>query len=273
MSGRLRKRIGKPGSRKYHRWENDRALGRREGELSDTGPLSEDEMNSYLFEGKHQNIFYQMFENPELLKSWQPFLDITEEEERLLRNLDEETQSDDDNTRRHGFYSRSHVAFEGLTSEGRKSLVKYSETTFLEDLDGSVIAFINGKFTSADVNTNDLFSARVDWQKEQLVLEMKDSFHRLMAHSVCSFYNATSFSELNEQGKKIIKVSPPLTMKYTPSQSLTDYLKSLSTDVKYWTTSTTSETKKKTKKKSKSSSRKRSAHRPTFTNEQSGWLN
>uniref|UniRef100_A0A7S4HUU5 R3H-associated N-terminal domain-containing protein n=1 Tax=Vannella robusta TaxID=1487602 RepID=A0A7S4HUU5_9EUKA len=235
LNGRMRKRKGKPGSRKYHRWQNEKILGRRD-ELSDTGPDDDEEMELYLFDSSSQNIFYQMFEDPSLHAAWQPFLDITEEEEKILRSFvdsdDDSDSSDESPAYRHEFYSRSHIAFQRLTADGRKSINKYAQTDFLADLDHVIFSFVNQQYS--DSMTSDYFTSRVCPTSQKLILKMKDSHHRLMAHSVSTFYNATSVSQFNSSGIKVVMVAPPEKLKRTPNQSLVSYLLQ-SIDVSYWT--------------------------------------
>lgn len=219
-----------------------------------------------------------MFENPSLLKAWKPFLDITEEEEYLLQQIEPiSDDSDDDNnssTYRHAFYSRSQVSYARLTPDGRKSLQKYSGTEFLKDLDNVIFNFVQGTITMP--NTSDFFTCSIDWHARLLCLTMKDSFHRLMAHSICTYYNATSLSELNYQNQKVIKVTPPNSFKFTPSEKLYDFLKSSNADNIYWSSIKTEKTK--TKKSSTKKSRKRTQaprnNTPTqFSNEKNvGWF-
>ena len=108
-------------------------------------------MEKYLFDAQGQNIFYQMFEDPALLHAWEPFLDVTEEEHRLLTlQMEESSESEDDSPlARHALYSRPHLAFDRLTSEGRKSLVKYAYTDFLLELDNVLFDFIQRGEVSA----------------------------------------------------------------------------------------------------------------------------
>lgn len=207
-------------------------MGRREDELSDTGPL-EDEMEVYLFDAKTQNIFYQMFENPELRAAYQPFLNITEEEEYILRGFDRrrklnnESDSDEETTKT--FSSRSQIGYQRLTGEGRKNINKYSKSSFLYDLDNMIYNFIFDR----PLSESEFFSQSVC--NGRLSLLMKDSHHRLMAHSVSTFYNATSFSELNDNGSKVVIITPPKKYTLTPIQHLVEFLKEERADVSYWT--------------------------------------
>merc|ERR1712137_426384 len=226
LDGRLRKRKGKPGSRKYNRWENEKRLGRREEELSDTGPL-EDEFERYLFDANCQNIFYQMFEDPDLLEAWQPFLDIEDDgNERLLHfAMSSDDEHEDDPLYRHDRFSRAHIAFARLTSEGRRSIVKYAYTEFLEQLDLVLYEFIQGdqRFNSGDFSEH--FDFQYCYTTNSLRLSMKDSFHRLMVHSISTFYDAMSVSETTVCGEKIVVVTPPARLRNTPRERLVDYLR------------------------------------------------
>jgi len=170
-----------------------------------------------------------MFEDPELLEAWQPFLDVTEEDERMMLNFamssDAESEPDDDPLYRHSRYARAHYAFDRLTSEGRRSVIKYAYTDFLEELDHVLWEFVQGndRFVSTDFSEH--FDFQYCYTSNTLRLSMKDSFHRMLVHTISTFYNAISLSEITSRGEKIVVVSPPARLRSTPRERLVDYLR------------------------------------------------
>lgn len=188
-----------------------------------------------------------MFENPALHASWQPFLDITEEEEKILRGFGNSTSSfndyaGSDEDCNNNFYSRSQIAYQRLTSDGRKNINKYAKSDFLDALDEIIYNFIFDKY---QIQENDFFVHAVCLTSNRLSLTMKDSHHRLMAHSVSTFYNATSISELNNDGVKVVMVTRPNKYSYTPQERLVDFLSEQRADVAYWTKPNISRPKKR----------------------------
>jgi len=275
LNGRFKKLQGKPGSRKNNRWRNDIELGRREDELSDTGPL-EDELEEYLFAGMKENIFYRMFEEEEIMRAFRPFIDITEEEEAMLMEFFTESEWDinEDDFEILNFVTPSSVAYQRICTSGKRIISKYSRTEFLEQLDSRIFQFVqlDAERASQDESfslTNNLLeeivsseaddvSYLVTYNDSQLRLTMKDSFHRLIVHSICAYYNAASNSVLNGDGGKVVVIDRPSDAKFTPSQRLVDYLNTTKTDELYWQKPNFSD--KKTRKKNRRKERNAEKH-------------
>jgi len=220
LSGRSRR---KPGSRRYRRWFNDVLLGRRPDELFDTGAVDED-FSHFFEEFLQRSPISKVLRDDELYEEWKRFIDITEEQQRiLLKDLFSDSDSEDEDDFFEPINLTSRERYHRIDRDTKKLLQKYTGSTFLFELDEILLSFLKQSLSTSQQSSffeyKNLFIAN----ETQLDLKMKDSFHRLIAHGVCKYYDLISQSLENEIGDKSVIVSKkPFTP--VPQQSLANYL-------------------------------------------------
>jgi len=218
-----RMKIGKPGSRRYRYWENEFFLAKN---LTETeSDISDDEscLPGY-------GAFAPLFD-VENKRHWEPLIDITEEEQRLLLRLDESFQIYS-NRELESLYTDWDpcVTFFSLRRRSRKTLREHKFSDFLHDLDRIILSFVKenlssfshdfmrspkiiNKKTQKTSNNNEFhnYLTSDDDEEEVLVFSFNDKFKRLLLHSLCEFYSLVSFS-VNLRNERVTVVRKRINM-------------------------------------------------------------
>lgn len=220
-----RENIGKPGSRRHQRWMNRVFLMEQEAEL-------ELEDFTVLDPAIPRTALSQIFEDSYFNEIWDPFVDITEEqEEKLLMALDftlthktdkykrevgvsfeddDDEEEEDENEDEKMF--PAHESFKRIDKKIRKVLQQQIENEFLASMDKEIASYIQIK----EFNT--------------LTYSFEDSFHRLICHGICQFYSLRSRSEDSDTGDRILVIKKPATL-LKPSTTLTQFLQKKTSSV------------------------------------------
>jgi len=195
---------GKPGSKRHNRFVNQLYLT----QASQTEEESQEP--DTLFEEWTSPISL-VFE-PENKEYWEPFVDITEEEEKFL--LDQLAPKKVSQQR----WTRDQIR---LNKAARNSLVKYRESEFLRELERELMYFITEGL--AFPNKGHTFFTSSSTSPNQLRIIFEDDFHRFLGHSVCRFYNLESHS-VDQSSTKRVFVVQKLKNHFMPPSTLLEYL-------------------------------------------------
>jgi len=179
-----RMKIGRPGSRRFRHWENEFFLLKNlsETESECDSEYSDDWDESY---DPSYGLFSAVFEddNKEI---WEPFIDTTEEQQRILLAL---SDYDDDSSEDTFDLLSAAEAFALLRRRSQRTLQRHKNSHLLKQLDNIIFAFTNGLFC------DDSFEfLRPDDTGEALIFAFQDKFQRHLLHSVCEFYDLVSYS-------------------------------------------------------------------------------
>mmetsp|Transcript_18153 Transcript_18153/g.70164 ORF Transcript_18153/g.70164 Transcript_18153/m.70164 type:complete len:399 (+) Transcript_18153:136-1332(+) len=296
LASRVRK--GKPGSRRHQRWLNEARLGRRAHESFDLGADQEQYIDEF-FEDYAETPLSLMVEFPELRRAWQPFVNVTEEQElamlRQLEGADDLLYSSDEEkpSRRKGGRKSAFSpvldpsrAFATIPRETRQLLRKYHESPLLSDVDLVLskfarcslappaalergYEFFSASFVHAMPDYAEAYSGAVPGY---LVLAVEDSLHRRLVHGICSYYSMFSTTYRSEAGKVMV-IGRPKAHEY-PTQPFLSYLTQTQADVEYWAQPPRSRPRRKRKPADSCGRSDRMAHEATFSTpgEYQGWV-
>lgn len=166
----LRSRMSQPGSRKYKRFLNNVEL--LETALSDSeGEEFEIEVE---FRVEFRSPFSVIFEDDEFRRDWEPFLEVTEEEEnRLLALLEQEAFRKTQKKSRGRDTTVGTECFKNLSRYARKTLFEHSESPVFAALDKRVVDFILARHHTR-------------------TLPLTSHFQRLLCHCIAPYYSMTA---------------------------------------------------------------------------------
>eukprot|EP00026_Physarum_polycephalum_P013626 Phypoly_transcript_14045.p1 GENE.Phypoly_transcript_14045~~Phypoly_transcript_14045.p1 ORF type:complete len:262 (+),score=39.89 Phypoly_transcript_14045:117-902(+) len=171
FADRGRSRMSKPGSKKYRRFMNN-------VELLETA-LSDSEGEEFEIEVEYtvefRSPFTVIFEDDEFRAKWDPFIEITEEEEaRLLAMLEASREA---LRKEKKLKSRDTT----VPSECWKNLGKYARKTVFDHHDSPV-------FESLDKRMIDFIMSRTN----KRTLPLSSPFQRLLCHCIAPYYSVTA---------------------------------------------------------------------------------
>jgi len=211
-------RVGKPGSKRHQRYLNNTFLQDQHWDLSP------EDFEIVRFSC---SPFAALFDE-ENRRRWEPFVDITEEEQRdLLAHLhcmkeDNEDEFGDfvviksetaqimeefDEVKVPSFPPEVH--FKKVEKKLRKVMQKHSNNQFFISIDKEIVNYIQlSTYTP-------------------LTLSLTESFHRMICHGICQFYSLRSHSESLASGHRIVIVKKPKEGLHFPSTTLSQFLNSL----------------------------------------------
>jgi len=192
--------VGRPGSRRFKNWELDQAL-RFNLEESESS-LSSDELD---FEEKYEpscGAFGLYFYDPALQSLLKPFLDVTEEQERVLQGFPDDVSL---------YEPEPHPcspedSFNLLKLQSQRLLRKHSDRQFVTTIDRQIFEFCVGSTTLTR-------------------FEFDSSFTRYLAHAVSEYYGLVCYSRKAKKGK-ITFVEKKADF-IVPSITLSDFLSTL----------------------------------------------
>jgi hypothetical protein len=212
-----RNRHGKPGSKRYQRWNNEMSLFQM---LSDSeSDVGDDDLNfDEQFEPAPGQFFFAF--EPHNKQMIEPFLDITEEmQDALLAS----SSSDDEDPFVMDFrYSQDPTlsaehCFQSLKIRSQRVLKKHCRSAQLCEFDRVLSDLARGKLHDDDGKAC-----------QDCVFYLDESFSRLLLHAVAEYYDLVSFSHHHKDSKRRTKVSRRgERRKPLPSSSIREYLCSI----------------------------------------------
>jgi hypothetical protein len=174
---------GKVGSRRYNRFMND--VYARTFYKSDTESDLDSDIWDDLYDENYEPSyggFADLFLNEDKFKSFDPFIDITEEKQSDL--LDDFTDSED-------CIDDSSSSYDDEDFDIRRSYKKVvkrnKNSTCLHHID------------------SELYKFQID-EKEMMFFSYEDGYRRLLVHSVSDYYKMQSYSKCMENGDRITVV-------------------------------------------------------------------
>eukprot|EP01100_Stratorugosa_tubuloviscum_P010182 TRINITY_DN4343_c4_g1_i1.p1 TRINITY_DN4343_c4_g1~~TRINITY_DN4343_c4_g1_i1.p1 ORF type:complete len:305 (+),score=124.90 TRINITY_DN4343_c4_g1_i1:104-1018(+) len=205
-----RMKVGNPGSRRFQRFLNNTVLTDDEGEDTDIDEIIAQDEKEF-FEEYH-SPFKALHEDSELMNAFSSFININpDDEHEILKVLEESELSIPGKTnkksnrskknRRRCSSSTTDISTNSIfDAESRKTLKKYSHSDFLPALENELIDFIQNTQIFDDLisnyeRDNEHFTVSYDNSCCQLIFIFKQSFHRLVAHSLCRYFGLNSKSE------------------------------------------------------------------------------
>jgi len=161
---------------------------------------------------EYKSIFQRLWETDENFRLWQPFIDVTEEEERELLFL----LCGDEESRKHesfmNNFNDSEICFQRLRKDVREllkgsnlDLVRCIESRVLESFSSCEEGEEASPSTNASTLTPQYFEEIKANNENHLVLFLYSSRDRKIAHGICRFYNLLSHSE-TRKGKRVIVI-------------------------------------------------------------------
>jgi len=191
--------VGKMGSKRYQRFLNKTFLIDQERQL---------DAADYNIFVHCCTPFTQLWEEPQKLRVWEPFIDVTEErQEELLLSLSVDISNYIQNMTEEANNLGPSASFKIIDRKIRKLLKRHLSSEFLMDLDDEIVGYIR----LGDYNS--------------LVYSFSDTYHRMICHGICQFYALQSRSK-NSKGDRIVVVSKT---EHTsiPNQTLSQHLQKL----------------------------------------------
>jgi len=207
-------RIGRPGSKRYQRFLNKEYLSEQQWDL---------EFEDFQAVRFGCTPFSALFEEHNS-RIWEPFIDITEEEEQwLLRQLEEGKSSNVEERDELGDWiiiqqeednlldEFVDQAIHGATSllriqkDIRKFMRRNPDSPFLLAMDKEIADYIEA-------------------ESQLLTYTLETSFQRLICHGICQYYALRSRSEDQIDGTRLTIVSKPKGGISLPSHTLSEYL-------------------------------------------------
>jgi len=177
-----RNRIGKEGSRRFNYWSNEffaQTLVRSSNDSEGENDVWDDEYDDK-YEPSH-GFFSDIFHDDDKCKLWEPFLEVTEEQQNQL--LSELSDPSEEDSEEENYYA----GLEYMSRYTRQTLKKNSKSNTIKHID------------------KELFELQYISDDEK-VFSFDDSYRRLLVHSVSDYYNLISYSKDTKQGDRITVV-------------------------------------------------------------------
>jgi len=198
-----RYRIGVPGSRRYRKWHNEFFLLQNLSDAESATDLS-DEWDSSC-EPSFGSFSLVLDEYKEI---WDPFIDITEEQQNILlgyynSDSDYSDSSDYDNDHNRDFQPLTLSGYEAFTqirNVTRKLLIRHRDNQLLRDLDETIFAYS----TEANSEIEEKDYLQMDPSEGSLIFSLEEKFHRLLLHSLCEYYDMVSYSFGEEEKRQTV---------------------------------------------------------------------
>jgi len=207
-------KIGRPGSRRYQRFLNKEFLQEQQWDLQP------EDFQVVRFSKTPFSLLFEE-ENREV---WAPFVDVTEEDERLMldricsgRPIEESdelgdwivigTNNDDVEVKKPTPVVKPHTCFMRVDKRARKFIQQNPDSQILQSMDNRITQYIQE-------------------DKRKITCHFENSFHRLLCHGVCQFYSLHSCSEDIKNGSRVLHISKPR-IHNAPTVTLLEYLQTL----------------------------------------------
>jgi len=201
----LRRRKGRPGSRRYNRYLNALYLNAAE----DYEESDENEFESVVWEPEWTSLFEQLFDD-EHAEAWEPFREITEEKENdmlvMLCEVDLGDSSDEEEPTPEEI---AHAAFLQLDSATRRLMKKDFGVALVQSLEVDFNRFFGQTSLGLESGEHEYYKFLFfDDGVPSLQLCFKNAKDRRICHGVCEYYSLMSYSE-NVCGERITCVVNP----------------------------------------------------------------
>eukprot|EP01130_Rhizamoeba_saxonica_P004483 TRINITY_DN182_c0_g1_i2.p1 TRINITY_DN182_c0_g1~~TRINITY_DN182_c0_g1_i2.p1 ORF type:complete len:197 (-),score=42.98 TRINITY_DN182_c0_g1_i2:36-626(-) len=177
--------MGKPGSRRYNRWQSDMDAQQPFHSTDESDSDIWDDSYDETYESK-PGKFGELFELG--IDQFELFLDITEEEQRLLLAEIEESEEDELFTVNRSMFTPQEK-WEDMRKNNRQILKKFTDSKTLQEIDTTLYQFLLS-------------------EEHSITFKYEDGMRRLLVHSLCEFYSLRSHS-IDENGERvtIVRVS------------------------------------------------------------------
>jgi len=137
---------------------------------------------------------------------WDPFVEVTEEQQNLLLVQLFGGDSDEEEEELEEAFFQSQTASESfrlLRKRSQRTLRRHKDSIFLHQLDSTIFAYANCLLLEED-HEFDFF--RKSENDEPLVFSFSDKFRRHVLHSLCEFYDLVSYSTNKSTEERITVV-------------------------------------------------------------------
>jgi len=215
-----RYKIGKPGSRRYRQWENEFFLVQN---LSETESEYESEYSDgwdEAYEPSYGSFALVLEEENKYL--WEPFIDVTEEQQKILLDFYEQDSESDRDSEELLEPLSPQEAFSRTRHCTRKTLRKHKDSRFLQELDETIFSFSKNDSFELPEGRDYL---QQDDESGELIFSLSHKFHRLLLHSLCEYYDLVSYSVDASEERQTIVYKRENTL--SRQQSVTRFLKLL----------------------------------------------
>jgi len=184
---------GNPGSKRYQRWFNGNFLEEQAASLGV-------ELDWNLFDSR--SPFRSLFEG-NYLEAFEMYFDVCEEKElELMMPFDNKSPS---NKKREYKVIPPSQSYRHLDKQYRKTIENLQQYSLLAAVDKQVVEFIQH-------------------MTKRKVVQLDDPYHRLLCHSIATFYSLLSQSQDTRNGQRVVILSKPDFMTL-PACTLSEYLK------------------------------------------------
>lgn len=207
-------RIGRPGSKRYQRFLNKEYLSEQQWDL---------EVEDFQVVRFGCTPFTCLFEEHNN-RIWEPFIDITEEEEQwMLRQLEEGKPADLETRDELGDWIvvdrqeenlfdefveptvHGSISMRRVHKDIRKIIRKNPDSPFLLEMDKEIANYIEA-------------------EAQLLTYKLETAFQRMICHGICQYYSLCSRSEDQPDGTRLTIISKPRKGISLPSHTLSEYL-------------------------------------------------
>jgi hypothetical protein len=207
-------RIGRPGSKRYQRFLNKEYLSEQQWDL---------ELEDFQVVRFGCTPFTRLFEEHNN-KIWEPFIDITEEEEQwMLRQLEEGKPSDLETRDELGDWIVIDQQEENLLDEFVDQIVPGSVS--MRRVQKDIRKFIrkNPDYPFLVAMDKEITSY-IETEVKCLSYKLETAFQRMICHGICQYYSLQSRSEDQPDGTRLTIISKPRKGVPLPSHTLSEYL-------------------------------------------------
>jgi len=213
-SQRVRLSRGQPGSRRYQRWLNNQfPIMEAEDHGHDRRNITNLEIES--------TSFADVFETEEDSAAWDPFIDVTiEQETDMIGALQEAVRAT------HAQRTKStenpltgQKCFHRIDSRIRQCLRRYNGG-LLEEYESELLRFVQEGKPSSE------FTVPHKLNEHALVCLFDQGFERLICHAICQYHALPCHSHDTPQGSRATMILRPKLRHCHPERSLTAHLQS-----------------------------------------------
>jgi len=198
-----RYRIGTPGSRRYRKWYNEFYLVQNLSETESATDLSDD------WDSDCEPAYgsFALVLDGEYKELWDPFIDITEEQQQFLlgyysdseySDTDYENENKGDDSTYPQPPLTADEAFTQIRNVSRRLLIRQRDNQLLQELDETIFSYSNGVISL----TESMDYIQHDQTDGSLIFSLEEKFQRLLLHSLCEYYDLVSYSIGDEEDQR-----------------------------------------------------------------------
>jgi len=207
-------KTGRPGSKRYQRFVNREYLQEQQWDL---------QPEDFQVVQFTRTVFSTLLHEKNR-KIWEPFIDVTEEQEALMLQKickggpmeDSDEFGDwififDENVEEVKMSVKPHVSFSKIEKRVKQYILKNPDSPFLQSMDKEIVVYIKGS-------------------TQRMSYNFENPFHRLICHGICEFYSLHSHSEDSKEGTRVLHIVKPKKGFNAPSLTLCEYLQTMPVD-------------------------------------------